>query len=92
MSDLGNVLGFYEMAEQAFERGMYNEAAIYFRQCYLTYETGELTIYLEDVHLKGTNALNRYKDILNNYLTQAEREKLQKEDDAFGGLEEQFGN
>ncbi len=91
MSAIERVLSLYEKAEEALRLKKYSDAAKYFRQCYLTYETGELPVYNEKVKIVGTNALQEYQLILEEYLSFREKERFMKEDDAFGGLEEQFG-
>lgn len=72
MSDLWNVISSYNAGESAFEKGNYIEAARQFRSCYLYYEYGELPQYYEEVDKKGCDSINRYKEILNKYLTEEE--------------------
>ncbi len=64
MSDLGNVIGYYDMGEVAEAKGDYFNAAKYFRQCYLCYEFGELPFFMEEVERKGGEAYVRYNQLL----------------------------
>ena len=78
MSDIENVLRYFELAESAFENKDYINAAIYFRKCYYNYEYGELPIYIKEIDEKGHEAYNRYNDIKNNYLSKYEKLKIQQ--------------
>lgn len=64
MSDLGNVLCYYEMGEEAEAKGDFFNAAKYFRQSYFYFEFGELPIYIEQVNQKGGEAYERYEQLL----------------------------
>ena len=63
MSDLWNVLGYYEMGEEAQAKGDYFNAAKYFRLCCFYSECGEFPIYIEEVNIKGEEAYERYKKL-----------------------------
>lgn len=63
MSDLWNVLGYYEMGEEAQAKGDYFNAAKYFRLCYFYFEYGELPIYIEEISIKGGEAYQRYEEL-----------------------------
>lgn len=77
MSDLWNVLGYYEMGEEAQAKGDYFNAVKYFRLCYFYFEYGELPIYIEEVSIKGGEAYERYKK-LSTKLTAEELIEIKK--------------
>ncbi len=91
MSDLGNILIRYAAAEEAYAKRNYREAANLYRRCYITYQTGELPVYMKEVEETGKKALKKYKMILKRHLTVKERREFEREDEAFGGWEENFG-
>ena len=64
MSDIWNVLGYYEMGEDALAKGDFFNAAKYFRQCYFYYEYGELPVFIEEVYIKGGDAYDKYQELL----------------------------
>lgn len=76
MSNLANVLISYENGEKAVETMQYLIAAYFFRDCYFTYEYGELPIYCSEVEEKGLLAGQKYEEIVSNHLTQEDIEKL----------------
>ena len=76
MSDIANVLIFYENGEEAFETKHYLIAAYFFRDCYLYYQYGELPVSGSEIDEKGFFACERYEEIVSNYLTPEEIEKL----------------
>lgn len=83
MSDLGNVLCYYEMGEEAEAKGDFFNAAKYFRQSYFYFEFGELPIYIEQVNQKGGEAYQRYEELCKK-LTAEELIEIKKKNKRIG--------
>jgi|GEM_PF-823277 len=75
MSDIKRVLDYYELAEVAFEQGDYYKATEYYRNCYLSYEWGELPVFSQRVQDYGYSSKEKYDMLLDSdkYLTIKER-------------------
>ena len=91
MSDLYNVLGYYEMGEEAQAKGDYFNAVKYFRLCYFYFEYGEFPIYIEEVNIKGEEAYDRYKK-LRTKLTAEELIEIKKKNKRIGFKTDDIGN
>ena len=91
MKDIHNVIGYYDEAKRYFELKDYVKAAELYRKSYLTYETGELPIYIEECKEKGNDAYLKYHMILNDYLSKEDKERFIKEDEEYGDWDQLFG-
>ena len=91
MSDLGNVLCYYEMGEEAQAKGGYFNAVKYFRLCYFYFEYGELPIYIEEVSIKGGEAYQRYEELCKK-LTAEELIEIKKKNKRIGFKTDDIGN
>lgn len=90
MSDIGRILDYYECGAKAFQAKQYLESAIWFRDCYLTFEYGELSVFMEEVNDKGHFAKQRYDDIVENFLSPEELDELKKSNATKGIISEEI--
>ena len=91
MSDLWNVLGYYEMGEEAQAKGDYFNAVKYFRLCYFYFEYGEFPIYIEEVNIKGQDAYERYEELCEK-LTAEELIEIKGKNKRIGFKTDDIGN
>ena len=76
MSDIWNVISYYNEGIKAFEEKEYLKAAISFRDSYLAFEYGDLPVYNSEVDQISYLAPQKYEEIVENNLTPEELDKL----------------
>ena len=67
MSDISDVIFYYNEAKEALSNKKYEEAALSFYKCWWKYENGELPIFDSTVQTYGEDAIEQYKFIVSKY-------------------------